>query len=175
VKCFLCVSVWSVREETRLELCPFVSPYPTATMKLLAKPTRVRWAAIIVASFLCGSLSSRVTRAECGDYVRIGRPLGQTKARTVDWRSSFALLDMSQQDAPMDHGTKLPCHGPSCHSRDPLPATPFAAASIVVPQWACLGLPAEMPLHGFAELTTSDWKPRAQGHGNPIYHPPRFC
>src|SRR5262245_33187044 len=103
-------------------------------MNVFAKSFGVRFA-IIGCSLLCASLRSTITRADCGDYVIVGRPLTPS---STDWRSRFQLADMNRLSEPVHQSHRQPCHGPTCHSRDSLPSPPTEASSLSVQQWAHL-------------------------------------
>jgi hypothetical protein len=162
------LSEFLVREELGLNTS-LASFDPTAAMSLPPKPFRLRWAVIVGLSFLCASVTSTVALGECGDYVIVG---GKARGGSLEWQSRF-MRQNSQQSMPMQHSGPQPCHGPSCHSRDPLPSSPVAASSLASSQWAYLGLLAEVPGPASARLLIWEAKPRTQIYSDPIYHPPR--
>lgn len=131
----------------------------------------VKLAVIASAVAAVSSAAAPVARAECGDYVVVGRPLAAHQTGS-DSRFQFIGLSIRTGHSPMD-GQRRPCMGPNCSERSPAtPATPAMAQSGAT-QWAYLA-PTEAP---FADEFDSSLYPFDLFPSEPpvssIEHPPR--
>lgn len=101
---------------------------------------------------LAVGLSQSSARAECGDYVIVGRPLLNPLNASPELRVKLALYSVHTADSSKGHlGGHIPCHGPGCSRRDPVPAPsgPSAVVSSSVSELAnltaCIHLPSFSP------------------------------
>ena len=142
-------------------------------MELLVKLHRFRTAAIAGLCLLCARLDSNQIRAECGDYVIVGRSAGLASPGMRAWESRSMPFDISSGGAPSRHSSRPACHGPSCRAQDPLPVPSSTMGPTTVSQWAHMipfneastpRSPRPVPAVAFSHL---------EGHVDPVFHPPR--
>lgn len=149
---------------------------PTETMRRSASSLLIRLAAAcagVVPVFLLHSAA----RAECGDYVIVGRPLLNPLNASPELRVKLALLSVVSHDSTTGHrGGPVPCHGPGCSRRDPVPAPsgPNAVVSSSVSELA--NLTARFFLSNFAPERLVSQFDLLIPHPDPdgIEHPPRI-
>lgn len=95
--------------------------------------------------------------AECGDYVHVG----SFQLPGTEWHSQLVMLAQSAEHSKSAPNHQLPCRGPGCSSRDPVPCPtgPTAAFTASPSQWAAL-MPAaavsKPAACAFHELAISD-------------------
>ena len=136
----------------------------------------VRNAVVALAGLLAVSVTSSAARGECGDYVIVGRPLLNPSDLSPELRIKFTIQSVYSHNEPTEHRGSIPCHGPGCSRRDPVPA-PLGLAAVVttsISDWAFLaaGIPLlEFGPERFYPLSNS---PLPDRHPTPIEHPPRL-
>jgi len=144
-------------------------------MMCLASLRLIRIAVVAVSGFLAVCVTSLEARAECGDYVIVGRPLLNPSNLSPEHRLWLAIHNVYSRNGPSDHGGSAPCHGPSCSRRDPNPTSP-APTAVVLPNttdWAFYD--ARIPLLEFGPELFSPFSIGSLPdlRASPIEHPPR--
>jgi hypothetical protein len=128
-----------------------------------------RWLLGATLLFLGGfAFGPSQARADCGDYVMMGRPSGGAKSPNHIVPSDSASLPKAPTDRP------LPCSGPGCN-RAPAapPAAPATRVSGAATQWPChfsLASPT-LDARSFLQLDLLSLKPDRLA--SIIFHPPR--
>src|SRR5438132_13809331 len=100
-------------------------------------PARAQSRLLVIAALLIGwlTLPSQAT-AECGDYVVRGSPAQTTLAVTS--MAGHTVLPAASKPPNSQH-RPLPCRGPFCSQRWPVPpTTPATVISVDCQQWALL-------------------------------------
>jgi hypothetical protein len=148
---------------------------PTDIMKCVPSLRLVRIAVVALSGFLAVGVTASEARAECGDYVIVGRPLLNSSNHSAELRLEVAMQSAYSHDEPADHRRSTPCHGPSCSRRDPVPvpSAPTGVVPTTATDWAFL----------VTGIFASEFEPeRFFSHPNlqlpeclptPIEHPPR--
>ena len=143
-------------------------------MKFVSATRALRFLAVAFVLVSVASLATPAAQAGCGDYVTVGRPLVLPNGAEVGVYPRLAHLLASSKHQPITRPTSdLPCHGPSCSKRTPVPSTPTAVVPVGSSQWACLLAGWQPAVPELTESAPSPITPRSERRSTRIEHPPR--
>jgi hypothetical protein len=118
--------------------------------------------------------------AGCNHLVtsRSDRSLDFNRLDTLLLVDSAAELSHEEAQDPLGQGPqrpkrRLPCSGPGCSGRAPLPVSTAALEREGFDQWGALSARAMLPIESPPGRTIDEPAPRLSEPADPIFHPPR--
>ena len=148
---------------------------PTVQMKSASALRLIQLTIAACAGVLAVSFAPSDARAECGDYVIVGRSLLNPSNASPELRLRLALMPNSTSATATDHHGRVPCHGPSCSKREPVPAPsgPHAVLTTGATELAYLTDVFQSPKCDALNFTVLASSLLPRGFPIPIEHPPR--
>jgi len=122
-----------------------------------------------------GLLAPRPAWAGCNQLVHSNtqKQLGASAnldALITGWTSTEILSDPATRPKP---SRPLPCSGPSCSDRVPLPVSASVVGAVDLVQWAVLSDSLDLVLMPVRTEWADQRFPDLTGHPSRVFHPPR--